>query len=218
MSKCRWLGGNVKLFSAVTVSLLLAACVTTIPFKPAFDEPPLATRIHARVGSACRIPIHAADYAETPGGGGIAKVDFDQASLSRFAQVFDSLFTEVTPLAPWPPWRESPPDLDAVIELDEADLKLSLGDDMNRNPEHVAVRYRVCLYTPDGTTINCWETQAEQIHQRQPFERSLSLTSYLGTLVETASREAMARFMLAFEADPAVKVWVDHLARRQEEP
>lgn len=205
---------TVKLFWTITVSVLLAACAITIPTKQSFEEPPLATQIQARIGSACRIPIHTADYAESLGGGGIAKVDFDRSSLSRFEQVFGALFSEVTLLPPWPPWRETPPALDGVIELDAADLKLSLGDDMGRNPEHVVVRYRVCLYSPNGATVNCWESQAEQIHQREPFER-FNLTPYIETLVEAASREAIARFMLAFESDPAVKVWADQVAHRQ---
>jgi len=213
---CSRRGTILKICRAITLAGLLAGCVTTIPFKPVFKEPPLATQIQARVGSACRIPIHTADYAESLGGGGIAKVNFDRSSLSRFDQVFGSLFSEVTPLPPWPPWRETLPALDGVIELDAADVKLSLGDDMGRNPEHVVVRYRVCLYSPNGATVNCWESQAEQIHQRNPFER-YNLIPYLQTLVEAASREAIARFMLAFESDPAVKEWAGQVAHRQGE-
>lgn len=205
---------SVKFFWAITVSGLFAACTVTIPTKSFFEESPLATQIQARVGSSCRIPIHTADYAKSPVGGGIAKVNFDRSSRSRFEQVFGSLFSEVTPLPPWPPWRETLSELDGVIELDAADLKLFLGDDMGRNPEHVVVRYRVCLYSANGATVNCWETQAEQTHQRNPFER-YNLTSYLEILVEAASREAIARFMQAFESDPAVKEWAEQVAHGQ---
>lgn len=208
---CTW-PGFIKVCRAIVLSGLLAGCSTTISIKPAFEEPPLAQQIQARVGSACRIPIHTVDYAESPDGGGIYKVNFDQASLSRLEQVYRSLFSEVTPLPPWPSWREMPPNLDGVIELDAADFKFFLGDDRG-NPEHVMVRYRVCLYTPNGNTVNCWETQAQQIHQRQLFER-FNLLPYLATLVEAASREAIARFMLEFENDPAVKEWAEQVAHR----
>jgi hypothetical protein len=213
MPNCVWRGVTAKLFRAVTACGLLAACSLTVPFKPVFEEPPLFPQIQARVGSACKIALHSADYFENPGGGGAFHVDFDRASWTRFEQVFRSLFSEVTPLPRWPPWRETPPDLDGVIELDAAELKASLGDDTGRNEEQVAVSYRVCLYTPDGGTVGCWESQAEQRHQREMMER-FTMAPYLGTLIETASREAIARFMLAFENDPAVRDWAGQVALR----
>lgn len=204
----------IKFCRATILLWLLTGCAATIPIKPVFEETPIASQIQARVGSACRIPIHAADYAESFSGGGIFKVNFDQASLSRFEQVFRSLFSDVILLPPWPSWRETRPDLDGVIELDAANLKLSLGDDMGRTPERVEVKYRVCLYSSAGKTVNCWESQAEQIHQRQPFER-FNLFPYLEKLVEATSREAIAHFMLAFEGDPAVKAWAEQRAHPQ---
>jgi hypothetical protein len=160
MSGLAWSGFLQRLFWAVTGSALLAGCTITVPIRPAFEEPPLFPQIRARVGSACKIPIHSADYAESLAGGGIVKTDFDRASLSRFEQVFRSLFTEVTTLPAWPAWRETRPALDGVIELDQAELKMILGDD-RRNPDRVAVSYRVCLYMADGAPVNCWESKAE---------------------------------------------------------
>jgi hypothetical protein len=216
MPKRVWRGIAAKRFWAIPACGLLAACTFTVPIKPVFEEPPLFPQIQARVGSACRIAIHKADYFENSGGeGGVFHVDFDRASQTRFEQVFQSLFAEVTPLPPWPPWRETPPDLDGVIELDAAELKASLGDDMGRSYEQVVVEYRVCLYSVDGATIGCWESRAEQKHQRAMFER-FTMPSYLGTLVEATSREAIARFMLAFEADPAVMDWAGQVARRSD--
>lgn len=212
MSRCTWLRLNSALYRSLTGCALIAGCTSTVPLKPAFDEPPLFPQIQARVGTLCKDPVHSADYVQ-----GLFRIDFDRASLSRFEQVFQSLFAEVTPLPAWPPWRETPPELDAVIELDKSELTVTLGDD-NRTPERVAVTYRVCLYTPDGGTINCWESRAEQSHQRAVFESILSLDSYLATLVETASREAIARFMLAFERDPAVMAWAEQVANRQRTP
>jgi len=195
--------------------LLLTACTITLPLKPAFEEPPLFPQIEARVGSACTIPIHTFDYVETGGAGSVIRIDFDRVSLARFGQVFSALFSDVTPLPPWPPWRETPPDLDGVIELDKAHLAMVAGDDLH-NPERVTVSYRVCLYTPEGIEVNCWESHAEQFHQRAAFESYLSLEGYLSTLIETASREAIARFMLDFERDPAVKAWAEQVAERRE--
>lgn len=217
MSKCAWRSIVAILSWAIPTWGLLVACTATVPIKSVFEEPPLAKQIQARVGSTCRIAIHTPDYFVNAGGeGGIIHVDFDRASLARFEQVFGSLFSDVSPLPPWPPWRETPPDFDGVIELDAAELKASLGDDTGRNMEHVLVRYRVCLYTPDGATVGCWESKAEQSHQRKMFERA-NMVTYLGTLVETASREAIARFMLTFENDPAVMDWAEQVAIRRRE-
>lgn len=197
---------------------LLAACAPlSIPLRLTFEEAPLFPQIHARIGSACRVPIHATDYIHSPGGGGVIRVDFDRASLSRFEQVATSLFTEVVPLPAWPPWRETPPPVDGVIELDDAQFKMTLGDERT-TPEHVTVSYRICLYLPEATPVNCWESRAEQVHQRAPFERNLTLDRYLTTLIETTSREALARFMLDFEKDPAVKEWAVQVATRRGPP
>lgn len=214
MSRCGWHAIIVGLLARIMAPVLLTACTITLPLKPAFEEPPLFPQIDARVGGAFAVPVHTFDYVETGGAGSMIRVDFDRVSLSRFEQVFSALFSEVTPLTPWPPWRETAPNLDGVIELDKADLTMVVGDDL-RNPERVTVSYRVCLYRPEGAVVNCWESHAEQFHQRTAFERSFSLTSYLSTLVETASREAIARFMLAFEQDPAVKAWAEQVAERR---
>ena len=207
-------GITAKCLLGIIANWLLVACTTTLPLKPAFDEPPLTQQIEARVGSSFAIPVHTFDYVETGGAGSMIRVDFDQVSLARFEQVFSALFSDVTPLPLWPPWRETPSELDGVIELDKAHLAMAVGDDL-RNPERVTVSYRVCLYTPEGAVVNCWESHAEQLHQRAAFESSLSLKSYLNRLIETASREAIARFMLAFEQDPAVRAWAEQVAERQ---
>jgi len=204
----------IKLALIALVPVWIAACSRTVPVNPVFEQPPLFEAIQARVGSACAIPIHETHFFKNTDGMGVFEVDFDRASLTRFEQVFAALFSVVTSLPDWPPWRDNPTDLDGIIELDDAELTAIIGDDMGRSGEHVVVRYRVCLYEPDGYTVACWELQAEQHHQRQPFERNLDLNDYLSTLVETASREAIAEFMLAFEQDPAVRAWAQKVAAR----
>lgn len=193
-------GRLIRLFGTAVLAAALSGCVSTLPLKETFDEPPLFPQIAARVGTACRVPIHTADYVQ-----GIYRVDFDRISLTRFEQVYRALFSEVVPLPVWPPWRSQPPALDGVIELEEAQLSTFLGDERG-NPDKVAVFYRACLYRPDGALVSCVDGRAEQVYQRVPFE-VYRISAHLAALVETASREALARFVLAFEKDAAVWNW-----------
>lgn len=200
-------GRLIRLFGTAVLAAALSGCVSTLPLKETFDEPPLFPQIAARVGTACRVPIHTADYVQ-----GIYRVDFDRISLTRFEQVYRALFSEVVPLPLWPPWRSQPPDLDGVIELDEAQLTMSLGDERS-TPDKVAVFYRACLYRPDGSLVSCVDGRAGQVHQRVPFE-VFRINAHLEALVETAAREALARFVLAFEQDEAVENWAGQVAAK----
>ena len=201
--------------AAVTLagSALLTGCMNTVTLKSTLDEPPLATRIDAHVGLAFKGP-----FVDTHDSRGLLKIDFASFSQTRFEQIVEALFAEVSPLPPWPPWRETPPRLDGIVEIDRMHLRLVLGDDAH-NPDQVSVEYRTCLYRPAGEPVNCWESSAGQVHQRGLGERLFDLGPYLTSLTEAAAREALARFMLAFEKDAAVREWAAQVAggRREQQ-
>ena len=209
---CKTSSITLKVVLPLFLLNLLTACSSSIPLKAQFDEPPLFKKIDAKVGVVCGFGTHEFHFFKTIDGAGLYKVKFDEVSVKRFEQVFASIFSEVVFLPSWPPWQEVLPNFDGIILLDNAELSALLGDDMGRNAEYVLVRYRICLYKPDGGKVNCWETLAEQHHQRQAFERNLDIPAYLANLVDTASREAIAKFMMKFEEDPHVDAWVEKFA------
>lgn len=200
---CFW---RLFFFSCV----ILASC--KVQLKLAFEEPPLFPRIQARVGMSFPGPVQSYSYADP-----LTKVDFGQTSRSRFEQVFRSMFSETVLLPDWPPWRESKVNLDGVIELSKAQINVEVGNDWEDRPDSVFVAYQVCLYHPDGSTVNCWDTKASQVHQREILE-CLNLSHCLKIQIEAATREAIASFMLEFEGDPFVEEWTQSLTEASTAP
>lgn len=192
---------------AALAPLALAAC-GTVPLEPPPDEPPIFRRIDARVGivyaSAARTAI-----LTNP----LLRIEVGKASVARFERVFASMFREAAELPDWPPWREISAGLDGVIVLEQTDAELALGDDTGRNPDIVRIAYRVCLYEPGGTEIRCWTASARHSHQRRIGE-CLNLQACIVPETEITLREAIARFMVEAENDPALKAWSERVARR----
>jgi hypothetical protein len=192
---------------AALAALALAAC-GTVPLEPPPDEPPIFRRIDAWVGivyaSAARTAI-----LTNP----LLRIEVGKASVVRFERVFASMFTQVVELPDWPPWQEASTGLDGVIVLEKTDAELALGDDTGRNPDVVRIAYRVCLYEPGGVEIRCWAPSARHTHQRRIGE-CLNLQACIVPETEVTLREAVARFMVEAENDPALKAWAAQITRR----
>jgi hypothetical protein len=194
---------------AALVALALAAC-GTVPLVPPPEDPPIFQRIDARVGvvyaSAARTAI-----LTNP----LVRIEVGKASVARFERVFASMFTQTAELPDWPPWREGSTGLDGVIVLEQTDAALMLGTD--RNPDVVRIAYRVCLYEPGGIEIRCWTTSAQQSHQRRIAE-CLDMRDCIMPEMEITMREAIARFMVDAENDPALKAWSARIPLRSVSP
>ena len=192
---------------AVLVTLALAAC-GTVPLEPPPEAAPIFRRLDARVGVVYASPARTA-FLSNP----LIRIEVGQASVARFERVFTSMFTQAVALPDWPPWREGSTGLDGVIVLEQTDAELVLGDDGGRNPDVVRIAYRVCLYEPGGAEIRCWNPAARHSHQRHPLE-CLDMRSCIMPQTEICMREAIARFMVEAETDPALKAWSARIARR----
>ena len=92
-----------------------------------------------------------------------------------------------------------------------------LGDDGGRNPDVVRIAYRVCLYEPGGIEIRCWTASAQQSHQRRITE-CLDVRDCIMPELEITLREAIARFMVEAESDPALKDWSARVSRQRVSP
>lgn len=142
----------------------------------------------------------------------VVRIHVGESSAARLRQAWEALFARVVDLPDWPPWRSQPPAVEGVIELAEADMDVALGNDAAR-PDRIRARYRICLYEPDATLVKCWTAEAESTDQRKLGECLPDIGACIGQQADHVMREAVARFLLEFEADPEVKRWA---ARKQE--
>ena len=170
------------------------------------EQPPLVEQLDLTIGAS--FPGKARGYVlPTP----IVRIHVGESSAARFRQAWDALFAKVVDLPDWPPWRSQPPAVEGVIEPAEADMDVALGNDTTR-PDRIRVRYRVCLYEPDATPVKCWTAEAESTYQRKLGECLPDLGKCIGQQADHVMREAVARFLLEFDADPEVKRWAGRKA------
>lgn len=189
------------------LALLVGCMGGAIELPGRMEQPPLVDRLDVTVGAS--FPGKARCYVlPTP----IVRIHVGESSAARLRQAWDALFARVVDLPDWPPWRSQPPAVEGVIELAEVDMDVTLGNDATR-PDRIRARYRVCLYEPDATPVKCWIAESESTDQRKLGECLPDLGACIGQQADHVMREAVARFLLEFEADPEVKRWA---ARKRE--
>jgi len=201
---------NSGLFQRMMILLsftIIVSCIITIPAKQSFDDPPLFTQIKTRVGLYYPGSVRSYTYKDV-----LFSVNFGELSVSRFDQIFSQMFSETISVPDWPPWHEGGLNVDAVIELKKVKLKIDIGNDVNR-PDRLNVAYQICLFKPDATVVNCWDTESDKIYQRGLFD-CLDFTDCFTLYLECAVRDAIAKFMLEFERDSSVHEWRNRLANR----
>lgn len=201
---------SVTALSCGVVLLAGIAGCSTLDVAKVHEEPPLFQQINARVGKTFTADARIADTKDV-----LARAEIGKISVGRFDQAFDAMFSETAELPLWPPWQKT--DLggfDGVIQLEDADAKITLGDDFS-TPDNVNVHYRTCLYETDLTPVGCWSADATQSYQRKPFECLLGWNSCMAQLLETAVRDAVAIIMAQIERDAAVEAWASGLGRAE---
>jgi hypothetical protein len=194
-------------FVLLALFALLVGCIGgTVELPGRLEQPPLVEKLDVTVGAF--FPGKARGYVlPTP----VVRMHVGESSAVRLRQAWDALFAKVVDLPDWPPWRSQPPAVDGVIELADADMEVALGNDTNR-PDRIHVRYRVCLYEPDATPVKCWTAEAEATDQRQLGDCLPDIGACIAQQADHVMREAVAHFLLEFEADPEVRRWA---ARKQ---
>ena len=205
MTPYRLNSGLFQLLLTLLSFIIIAGCssINTLPTQ-SFEDPPLFKQIRARVGV-----FYTGSARTHTSTSPILRVNFGQISVSRFDQIFPLMFSETIKVPDWPPWREGGLNIDAVIELRKAELEIVIGNDWNM-PDSVNVAYQICMFKPDTTVVNCWDTKSKRIYQRKPFE-CLVLSDCFTQYLEEAVRNAIAKFMLEFENDPSVHEWANRL-------
>ena len=198
------------LICAATVAVAVAGCASqTVVVHGAPEQVPLAQRHDARVLVHYAPALRDARYSNS-----VVNVAIGAASIERFDQAFAALFSSVTQAPEWPPWRNGPPEVDGVIEVDQGSIDVVQGvRDFPRSsalftlgtPHKVIVYYHACLYRPDGAKVDCWE--AESLSERQlGFFASEGVT--VAALADQAMTDAVAKLMRAIEMDPATQAWM----------
>jgi hypothetical protein len=192
-------------------ALVLAACGTVeLAAPPA--QPPIFTRIDARVGVS-----YAGDARSAVLSNPLLRIEIGKASVDHLDRAFAGMFAETVALPDWPPWREGVRGVDAVIELERLSAELLVGDDTGAKPDVVSIAYRICLHEATGTEVVCWNAAARHTYARH-FGECLDLRACIAPQVERTMRAAIAQFMVAAERDASLQAWAAALARRKAAP
>ena len=179
---------------------------------------PLFLRIDARVGTVFSSAARNAVIIKS----GHKPIEVGSESIAWFTQVFEDMFTRTVELPDSPPWREGVTGMDGVIVLERIDTNLKLGGDEGElvalglkegNPDVVSIAYRVCMYETSGAEISCWDTSSQQIHQRGMLE-CLNTWACIVPQTDIAMREAIARFMVEADNDPALRALAERVAQK----
>ncbi len=215
------------LMAIVPGAVSLAGCHTVPLDAPQELEAPLFEQIDARIGTHFDGPARTAVSAAPQ-----YRVEIGKYSEVAFRQAFGVMFTNVTELPDWPPWREGVSSVDGVMEVQQTILNITLSTRADStssepigleagtslftlDPDYMYLGYHVCLYEPDGAQVQCWLPSVEQMHHRNWFECA-SVNTCLVEQVRTLVREAIARLMTDVAADPAVRAWAARVAGKKE--
>lgn len=199
-----WNSGKHGLLFALVASTLVGC--GTLSLDPTLPEKPLFRTIDARVGIAYYGPARHALVLNP-----MFRIEVGKSSITRFDQVFTSMFAKTVALPDWPPWRDELfANVDGVIELQSTEARFTLGDGQNI-PDSVTISYKLCLYEARGLLIQCFNPSAQHTYQRQMRDYIWDLGRYSLDLVQMTVREAIARFMLEFESDPLIRKWESQL-------
>jgi hypothetical protein len=200
--------GAWKVILSVVVLTMLSAC-GTLHIEEKLPDPPLFQRIDAHVGVSFSGAVRTSVIIHPP-----FRVQVGKVSITRFDQVFSSMFAQTTELPDWPPWQEEIDNhLDGVIELAQVAARFDLGNDIGR-PDFVSISYQICLYDLHATQVKCWNPSAQYSRQRVPRDFILDVGAYATTAVEITMREAIARFMVEADKDPVLRSWAATVRRR----
>jgi hypothetical protein len=205
------------------LSLAGAGCVTTIVLPPAPDDAPLVRRIDARVGTVYPDEVRRSVRIHNS----LHRVEIGAASVVRFQQAFAAMFEATEPLPEQPPWQSvlDGMGIDGVVVLEDMSAELNDAGITLYNGQRVGpitygsyVSYRVCLYEPDGTQVQCWRPSGSSTYQTESSERAAFCSfgercAELG--VEEAMREAITAFLVEAESDPVLSAWAARVAARR---
>ncbi|MGH8495557.1 MAG: hypothetical protein ACREVN_05430 [Gammaproteobacteria bacterium] len=131
-------------------------------------------------------------------------VKFGAANVEQFDNVFRSLFERAVPLEQMPAEGSSIPNVDAIIEPRIEEYAALTPDDSGQQFYAASIKYRIHLFSPDGTLIASWPVNAYGKSQWRAFrdKRVLREASML------AIRDAAASLALGFADQQQVRTWL----------
>ena len=201
--------GSASAVCAILLAGGILGCASTAVVPPGPAQPPLVEQRQAKVGVFYPGAVRAAEFRSE-----LVRMPYGAASVERLDQAFLALFSTVTRLPDWPPWRSSPPPVEAVIEVVESRLEVTPGNDLPGSgvfgepaADRVRAAYRACLHRPDGVELACWWGRSSEVSHQRGFGDSLR--SSLRWAADRAMRDAVADLMLTIAADPLTADWVE---------
>ncbi len=127
-----------------------------------------------------------------------------EASVAQFDQAFAALFMKTERVYQRPPLAKGSSDLAAVIEprIEYFDYDFR---PLYYGPMAAEVRYRVLLFSSDGTTIGSWAISGSDADSIGAFTNA---KAHAQERTEAAIRKALAEFMGDFAKRPEVRRWL----------
>jgi hypothetical protein len=201
--------GSWKAILSAFALTMLSAC-GTLHIEEKLPEPPIFSPIDAHVGLSFSGAARTSVIINP-----LFRIQVGKVSVTRFEQVFASMFAQTSELPDWPPWQEEiDSHLDGVIELAQAEAKFTLGNDMG-HPDFFSISYQVCLYDSRVVQVKCWNPSAQYSRQRVLTDFIIDAGAYATTAVELTIREAIARFMVEADKDPVLRSWAATIRQRK---
>ena len=216
----------VKGLLGLTAISLLSGCTSATTKTMALNLPtPLIEPMPARVG--VYYPQELIDHAETKAVPTLAETfditfELGPTTVDFFDQVFSQSFNDTRRITSRSPPTAETMDLDAVIEVNLAELSASYDQSKyNVSADYnVRVTYKITLWALDGSQLAVWrDTESGSLHVGFPMANIRLYTSAgsnFGAAATDAIGKVAADFLRTFSGQPKVQGWIESLERPEE--
>ncbi len=134
-------------------------------------------------------------------------VEFGEAHMQLFDQLFKTLFRQVILVDDLPPSASKSENLDAIIAPSIEDIAFATPEDSGFNFYEVSLRYRLALYNPSGELLNAWSVNG---YGRSP-SRQFKSSQAVSEATTIAMRDAAAQIAIGFQTRPEVQDLLDQI-------
>jgi hypothetical protein len=189
----------------LALSLLIAACSSTVPLRSPLGQAPLVEQVPISV--AIRYAEDLRNHKCTVSKGYIAAawvIELGPPSIEMFDRAFSALFKKVIPLGSGVKVQaaaEQYPMIEVrLLDFDGCEASWPIFG------SNIEVAYEATLYGNDGTLIARWQGRGRA--GKEACAICGVETGYLSAVTSLAMRRAAADFIINLEQDPSIRVWL----------
>jgi hypothetical protein len=184
----------------VAAGLLLGACSQSVVVKTDFPEP-LVEPLPLKVGLHYDPELTDYTYTEDLPSDATWSFTLGDVNTKLFDGAFNALFEQTIQVDDTGGTGDPYDGLNAVIEPKLEAFEFSLPRQSRSEQYSVWIRYRLNVYTPDGTLITGWPVSA----YGQSDSRAFGKNAAMGQAAINALRDAFASIVIGFAKEPQIK-------------